>query len=95
MEGEVIDISVDRLPDATRQAELDRMLSEHPGSEMTDEQRYETDRISGSPREFDLVIHTDHRYRRGILNGGRYIKSCLVCGHIEEIDFSEWSTIAL
>jgi hypothetical protein len=33
-----VDISTDNLPDAEKQAELDRMLSNHPGSELTQEQ---------------------------------------------------------
>lgn len=33
-------------------------------------------------------------WRRGILSGGRYIKSCWSCGTMKDVDFAEWQTIS-
>lgn len=42
------------------------------------------------------VIEHEHRWKRGILTGGKYVKTCFVegCGKIEQILFEEWQTIS-
>lgn len=40
------------------------------------------------------TVHTDHLWKRGLLPGGKYIKTCAVGGEMVNIDFAEWSTIS-
>lgn len=43
----------------------------------------------------ESVPEHEHKWRRGMLPGGKYIKTCAVtgCGAMEEIDFAEFSVL--
>lgn len=67
------------------------------------EQAAEDQRIKRSIVEIDaaneaneasmnLVLSHDHKWKRGMLPGGKYIKTC-ACGKMEEIDFAEFSVL--
>lgn len=51
---------------------------------------------ASSPDDIEQIIAVcPHRvWQRGLLPGGKYIKSCKQCGIMEEIPFATWSTIS-
>lgn len=87
-----------------RDAELDRMLSANPRYESSVMEHY----VSGSPmnlwkapandiddvEEVEVTEDHDHVWKRGLLPGGKYTKSCKVCFVREPIDFAEWQRIS-
>lgn len=77
----------------------------NPGTKKKNEQmRVDNLRIMGddeSDEKFessmsllDLTEHK-HKFKRGMLPGGKYVKTCSVngCGEMEEIDFAEFSVM--
>lgn len=87
-----------------RRAELERLKADNPG--MEDVETADVDGIHSSdftmvpesPEHVEVIEHNeanpDHIWRRGVLPGGIYIKSCDYCHVFEKIEYSEWQGIA-
>lgn len=51
--------------------------------------------VKSATPDTDVVQECTHSvWRRGILPGGRYVKSCWNCGTMKDIEFSEWQSIS-
>lgn len=88
--------------------ELQRQLFRDDAKQVENDRKNQVQRINGSPRELlsdgvlvnQLVLSTEdtpahqHKFRKGILPGGKYVKTCSVCGDMVSIEQSEWITLA-
>jgi hypothetical protein len=52
-------------------------------------------KIDGQAKEATCLHETERvAWRRGVLPGGKYIKTCPLCGAMVPVEFSEWQTIS-
>lgn len=63
---------------------------------VTEAERLKAEAEVKAKMEVEEIVDHEHRWKRGILAGGKYVKSCFVdgCGKIEQIAFEEWQTIS-
>lgn len=55
--------------------------------------RESTDKLASSDSLTAAPEHDTHVWKRGMLPGGKYIKTCSVGGEMEDVDFETWQTL--
>ena len=81
------DLTAEEMEAAKFVAEAEKVKAE-----AEEKAKAEAEKLKTEVEELDH----EHRWRRGILAGGKYVKSCFVdgCGKIVQIAFEEWQTIS-
>jgi len=97
-----LDTTATQLPAGTGQNDADLQA-------LKDQQAIDDKRIMLSADERDAQNAADeasmnlvrrqgedhkHKFKRGVLPGGKYVKTCDLCGEIVSIDFTEWQVLA-